>query len=412
MNRKNLPFRMLIVDDYAATTYLLCQIFEPNNWFLQTAASGKQCFDALQKQSFDLVLLDLSLPDMEGLVILEKIKSLYEDTEVIVFSGNADPQKVTQAMNLKAFDYIEKGGRLDINVLQSKVNRCYDVTMAKRSPLVHSNRGKRITVQVDVEMNEKSTKMIGESAAIQRVMKKIEKLAPFNIDILIAGENGTGKELVAQELHKKSKRSNGPFVAMSCAGLSENLLQSELFGHAKGAYTGSEGEKIGLIRSADGGTLFLDEIGEISLTMQSALLRVLETRKVIPMQSTKEYPVDIRIVSASNRKMLKGVEDGLIREDFYRRICQERIVVPALKSRKEDIPLLVAYFLEQTVEHEGLEPKTIADDAMELLVNRSWTGNIRELRSAIMVLACTSEENIIYKSDVEEFIEDMDDMDV
>lgn len=435
---------MLIVDDYQPINYTLCQLFEPNHWFIQSATSGKECLKRLEKQTFDLILLDLNLPDTDGLTILEKVKKLYCNTEVIIFSGNIDASRVQKAMELEAFDYIEKGGKLDINVLQSKVNRCYDKVMAKREmkaqqlqefqELLRNPKHKLTPDDLheletsctsnydyddpecddfmqhdsDTKTTQKSSKMIGKSAAIEEVKTKIDKFAPFNIDILIGGENGTGKELVAQELHHKSNRKAYPFIALNCAGLNEELLETELFGHAKGAFTGSAGEKIGLIRAANKGTLFLDEVGEISLKMQAALLRVLETRKVTPVQSTKEFKVDIRIISASNRKMKKGIEDGIIREDFYHRICQARIVVPALKKRKEDIPLLVTHFLEQVAKEYAQNPKIIGEDSLEVLANRIWTGNIRELRNAIRSLALTTKGNIIFKSDVENYFMELE----
>jgi two-component system, NtrC family, nitrogen regulation response regulator NtrX len=402
MRKKNLPFRILIVDDYEPINYILRQLFEPNKWFIQSAISGKECFSYLEKQTFDLILLDLNLPDADGITILEKVKSKYPTTEVIIFSGNTDASRVSKAMELKAFDYIEKGGSIDISILQSKVNRCFDAVMENRGEmsikLPHSS----------TEKSKKTVKMIGKSAAIQEVKAKINKFAPFDIDILIGGENGTGKELVAKELHEKSGRSQHPFVSLNCAGLTETLLATELFGHVKGAFSGSDGEKLGFIRAANGGTLFLDEIGEISLKMQAALLRVLETRKVIPVQGLKEFDVDIRIVSASNRKMRKGIEEGVIREDFYHRICQGRIIVPALKKRKEDIPLLVEHFLKEVAEEQNTNPKIIGEDTLELLVEHPWTGNIRELRNAVRSLALTTAGNVIFKSDVEEYFMDVE----
>jgi two-component system, NtrC family, nitrogen regulation response regulator NtrX len=402
MRKKNLPFRILIVDDYEPINYILRQLFEPNKWFVQSAISGKECFSYLEKQTFDLILLDLNLPDADGITILEKVKNKYPATEVIIFSGNTDASRVSKAMALNAFDYIEKGGSIDINILQSKVNRCFDAVMENRGEmsvkLPHSSTDK----------SKKTVKMIGKSAAIQEVKAKINKFAPFDIDILIGGENGTGKELVAKELHEKSGRSQYPFISLNCAGLTETLLATELFGHVKGAFSGSDGEKIGFIRAANGGTLFLDEVGEISLKMQAALLRVLETRKVIPVQGLKEFDVDIRIVSASNRKMRKGIEEGIIREDFYHRICQGRIIVPALKKRKEDIPLLVEYFLKEVAEEQNTNPKIIGEDTLELLIEHPWTGNIRELRNAVRTLALTTEGNIIFKSDVEDYFMDID----
>lgn len=407
---------MLIVDDYQPINYTLCQLFEPNNWFIQSATSGKECLKRFEKQTFDLILLDLNLPDTDGLTILEKVKKLDYNTEVIIFSGNTDASRVRKAMELKAFDYIEKGGKLDINVLQSKVNRCYDKVMAKREMdaqhlqelLLIPACDEFMPHDSDTKIMQKSSKMIGKSAAIEEVKTKIDKFAPFNIDILIGGENGTGKELVAQELHNKSNRKAYPFIALNCAGLNEELLETELFGHVRGAFTGSEGEKIGLIRAANGGTLFLDEVGEIPLKMQATLLRVLETRKVTPVQSTKEFKVDIRIISASNRKMRKGIEDGTIREDFYHRICQGRIVVPALKKRKEDIPLLVTHFLEQVAKEYAQNPKIMSEDSLEVLTNRIWTGNIRELRNAIRSLALTTKGNVIFKSDVEDYFMELE----
>jgi two-component system, NtrC family, nitrogen regulation response regulator NtrX len=409
MKKSTLPFRVLIVDDYKPLSYILCQLFEPNKWFIQTAISGKECFECLEKQTFDLILLDLNLPDTDGLIILEKVKNQYPATEVIIFSGNTDASKVSKAMSLNAFDYIEKGGSIDINVLQSKVNRCYETIMEIREPLTQrSIRGRRLTKNVAIDTSRKNVKMIGQSTAIEQMKAKINKFAPFNIDILIGGENGTGKELVAKALHEKSSRSAYPFVSLNCAGLTETLLATELFGHVKGAFSGSDGEKLGFIRAAHGGTLFLDEIGEISLKMQAALLRVLETRKVIPVQGLREFDVDIRIISASNRKMKKGIEQGIIREDFYHRICQGRIIVPALKNRKEDIPLLVEHFLEEVAKEQDTNPKIISKDTLELLTNHPWTGNIRELRNTIRSLALTTEGNIILKSDVEEYFEDVE----
>lgn len=407
---QRLPFRMLIADDNKAIIHSLYQVFEANKWFLQSAMSSKQCFDMLEKQTFDLVLLDLHFAegDADGLFILEKIKSLYPKTEVIVFSGNTDVEKVAKAMKLNAFDYIEKGGKIDLYVLRSKVNRCHDAIIENRKPTaLHATRGKRITLNVNVNIDKKPIEMIGQSAAIQRVAAKIEKLAPHDISVLIGGENGTGKELVAQALHYRSKRKNQPFIAFNCAGLTESVLQTELFGYEKGAFTGADTDKIGFFRAADGGTLFLDEIGEIPMTMQIALLRVLETKTVTPVGATVPIPIDIRIISASNKKMLECIKQGIIREDFYHRICQQRIIVPALSKRREDIPLLVDYFLKKIAEQEAMPLKTIATDALEILINHTWTGNIRALLNFVYALNCMTEDAVIYKSDVENCMEDM-----
>ena len=404
-----LPFKMLIVDDNKAIIHSLYQVFEANPWILKSATSSKQCFEALEKETFDLVLLDLHLSegDIDGLLILEKIKSLYEKTEVIVFSGTTNVEKVSKAMALNAFDYIEKGGKIDLYVLRSKVNLCHDFIMKNRKPTVlHATRGKRITLNVNIDTKE-PVKMIGKSLAIQRVIERIDRLATHDISVLIGGENGTGKELVAQALHYKSNRKNAPFIAFNCAGLTESVLQSELFGYEKGAFTGADTAKPGFFRAANGGTLFLDEIGEISMAMQIALLRVLETRTVTPVGGTVPIAVDIRIISASNQRMLKCIKEGKIREDFYHRICQGRIIVPALSERKEDIPLLVDYFLAKIAKQEGTSVKVIADDALEILVNHTWTGNIRALLNFTYSLNCMTKDPIIYKSDVEECMEDM-----
>ncbi len=410
MSRNYLPFRLLIVDDNQALCHQLAAIFEPENWFIQKSNTGSDAMEVLRKSVFDLVLLDLHLPHISGFTILKDIQNRTLPTKVIIFSANSSPSQAADTIKMGAVDYIEKSGSIDLIDIRTRIKTQHDSIMDDQRKLLsgggsHATRGRGRGFNKAVETVVADSEMIGQSEALEKVKKQITKLAKKGISILITGENGTGKELVARSIHNQSERANGPFIAINCGGVQATLLESLLFGSKRGSYTGSEQHEIGLIRAANKGTLFLDEIGNISNEMQMALLRVLESKKVLPVGETKEVDLDIRLITATNRNLKAAVAEGSFREDFYRRIKQIEVRVPSLNERKEDIPMLVDFFLEYWCEKEKLEPCTFAEGVMEKLVNHNWTGNIRHLSSCIYALVCLTDENEISVETLIEYFE-------
>ncbi len=409
MSRNYLPFRLLIVDDNKALCHQLAAIFEPENWFIQKSNTGSDAMEKLKNNLFDLVLLDLDLPHVKGLNILKDVQSRQLPTKVIILSGNPSPSEAADTIKIGAVDYIEKGGNIDLHDIRMRIKAQHDSIMDDQRKLLsggsHATRGRGRGFNKAVETVVADSEMIGQSEALGKVKKQIAKLAKKGISILITGENGTGKELVARSIHKQSERANEPFIAINCGGVQATLLESLLFGSKKGIYTGSEQHEIGLIRAANKGTLFLDEIGNISNEMQIALLRVLESKKVLPVGETKEVDLDIRLITATNRNLKAAVAEGAFREDFYRRIKQIEVRVPSLNERKEDIPMLVDFFLEYWCKKEKLEPCTFVEGVMEKLVNHNWTGNIRHLSSCIYALVCLTDENEISVETLIEYFE-------
>jgi DNA-binding NtrC family response regulator len=405
MSQKITLCRLLIVDDYAASRNAVANVFEHDGWQISFADTAAKCIKAINSHPYDIVLLDLTLPDCDDLSLLQTIRTQQPDAKVIIFSAKDSAATYKKAFDMGVYDYIEKGGKLDLAVLRHKILRCFDEKMTAKMLQVgnsHTTRGAHRAMPKSHKATKMSVvEMIGESEVIRQLKEDIEEIAPFDIAVHITGETGSGKELVAQAIHDNSRRKTGPLVTFNCAALNEGTIISELFGHKKGAYTGSEGEKIGLLEAANGGTLFIDEIGDMPLPIQCMLLRALETKKIIPMGGTKEVAIDIRLVTATHKNLRECVKKGEMRLDFFQRICQSKINVAPLRARKEDIPLLVDYFLEKICDEEAIEQKTIGYDALELLLDNAWEGNIRELRSVLHLSICKAKSTRIDKSVVE-----------
>ncbi|SMC18852.1 DNA-binding transcriptional response regulator, NtrC family, contains REC, AAA-type ATPase, and a Fis-type DNA-binding domains [Desulfacinum hydrothermale DSM 13146] len=364
--------RILVVDDDELVRLSLSNWLKEENYVVDTAADASSAIQAFQDQSWDIVLLDLRIPDGDGIEVLRQIKKIAPQTVVIIMTGFASIESSVSAMKEGAYDYVVKP--LDVEQLTRMLRT---VVQQRRSlsgePKIPERFPDRFTLE----------NLIGKSATMQRIFEMIRRVAETNATVLITGETGTGKELVARAIHARSLRRHNPFVPVSCAALPESLLESELFGYEKGAFTGANKMKKGRFELADGGTLFLDEVGEINRRTQVKLLRVLQERELTRLGGTERIDVDVRVISATNRNLPKAVEMGLFRSDLYYRLNVVTLHVPPLRERKEDIPLLAAHFMRKY----SLECNKIFDrispQAMERLIRYDWPGNIRELENVI-----------------------------
>ncbi len=361
--------KILIIDDEGGIRTSLTGILEDEGYLTKAVESGEEGLDLLKRENFDLVLLDIWLPGQDGIEILKKIKEINENIVVIMISGHGTIETAVQATKLGAYDFLEKPLSLE------KVN------LTVKNALKH----KRLEEE-NIQLREKFKSryvLVGESEAIKRLREQIKIAAPTNGRVLIYGENGTGKELVARLIHEYSHRRNKRFVEINCAAIPDDLMESELFGYVRGAFTNAFKDKKGKLFLADGGTLFLDEIGDMSLKTQAKLLRVIEEQRFEPLGSTESISIDTRIIAATNKNLRKEIEKGKFREDLFFRINVIPIYIPPLRERKEDIPLLVKYYLEYFSTEYGKKPKKITDSAMELLMKYNWPGNVRELKNLI-----------------------------
>ncbi|MBJ6726564.1 sigma-54-dependent transcriptional regulator [Geomesophilobacter sediminis] len=363
---------VLVVDDEAVIREGVRRALEKAGIAVETCASGFLALELMQKRSFDLVLSDLKMPGMSGLELLTAIKGLQPDVPVIIITGYSTVDTAVEAMRNGAFDYIPKPFE-PAQILEKSRS-----ALAQRSM-----RLEKATAALPEVREHGLERLIGESPEMQKVYKRILQVAPTDSTVLITGESGTGKELVARAIHGNSGRRKRPFVAVDCTSLAENLLESELFGHVKGSFTGAIQTKTGLFKVADGGTLFLDEIANISLTTQAKLLRVLQQREVTPIGGTAPQPIDIRLVAATNRNLRTMVSEGTFREDLFFRLNIIPIDLPPLRQRKGDKPILIRHFLKHFSEEMGKELRGIAPDALSLLDNYPFPGNVRELQSTI-----------------------------
>ncbi|HPX60494.1 MAG TPA: sigma-54 dependent transcriptional regulator [Deltaproteobacteria bacterium] len=360
---------ILIVDDEKDIRTSLTGILEDEGYQVMTASSGMDALETVKQELPDLVLLDIWMPGIDGLETLERVKALCPQLTVIMISGHGTIETAVKATKLGAFDFIEKPLSLD-KVLISVSNA---LRMGELS--VENEELKRAAG------NE--NELIGNSAAISELREHIMRVAGTNASVLITGENGTGKELVARSLHFYSQRKAKPFIAINCAAIPEELIESELFGHEKGAFTGAVAQKKGKFDLADGGTLFLDEVGDMSLKTQAKLLRILQERCFERVGGTKLVSVDVRVIAATNKPLEEEIRNGLFREDLYYRLNVIPFHVPALRERAEDIPLLVQHFVSQFYHYEGRDPKEFKSDALDLLSRYVWPGNVRELRNIV-----------------------------
>lgn len=374
--------KILIIEDEAAIRRVLSNILSEENsaYQVQQAEDGAKGLEALTKEDFDLVLCDIKMPKMDGIEVLEAAKKTKPETPFIMISGHGDLDTAVSAMRLGAFDYISKPP--DLNRLLTTVKNALD-----RKQLVAENKQLKRKIAKHYEM-------VGQSQALALIKDVIEKVAPTAARVLITGNNGTGKELVAHWLHQKSTRAAAPFVEVNCAAIPSELIESELFGHVKGAFTSAVKDRAGKFEAADKGTIFLDEIGDMSLAAQAKVLRVLQENKISRVGTDKDRNVDVRVIAATNKDLTKEIEAGTFREDLYHRLAVILIHVPALNDRREDIPLLIAHFSKEIAEAQGTVPKPFSPKAIALLQSYDWTGNIRELHNVVERLMILSGEAI------------------
>ncbi len=363
--------KILIIEDEAAIRRVLVKILSEENdtYQVEEAEDGLVGIEKIKKDDYDLVLCDIKMPKMDGVEVLEATKKIKPEIPMVMISGHGDLDTAVNTMRLGAFDYISKPP--DLNRLLNTVRIALD-----RKELVVENKMLKKKVSKNYEM-------IGSSDGIERIKDMIDKVAPTDARVLITGPNGTGKELVAHWLHQKSERFKGPMIEVNCAAIPSELIESELFGHVKGAFTSAAKDRAGKFEAANGGTIFLDEIGDMSLSAQAKVLRALQESRIQRVGSDRDIKVNVRVVAATNKNLKKEIEEGRFREDLYHRLAVILIEVPALNDRREDIPLLINYFTDKIANSQGNAKKLFSDKAVKLLQNYDWTGNIRELRNVV-----------------------------
>ena len=386
--------KILVVDDELSIVEVLRALLKREGYSVKTASDGEEALDALRKDKFDLMISDIRMRPMDGITLLQKAREIQAHLAVIMMTAYAAVETAVEAMKNGAFDYICKPFKIDELLLTVQRALSYEHALAENEALKESLRTK---YHFD--------NLVGDSEAMLAVYEMIEKVARTESTVLILGESGTGKELVAKALHYASRRAEKPFVAVNCAALPETLLESELFGYVKGAFTGANKFKKGLFESADGGTLLLDEIGSIPLSMQLTLLRVLQEREIRPVGSTESIPVDVRIITATNERLEQKIREGTFREDLYYRCSVIPIELPPLRERLDDVKLLVNHFLKLFADREGkrvtMEPK-----ALRALRGHAWPGNVRELENVVYRTCALCEANTITVADLPKQIQE------
>jgi two-component system nitrogen regulation response regulator NtrX len=382
--------KILIIEDEAAIRRVLVKIISEENKAYEVieAEDGIQGIEMIKENELDLVLCDIKMPKMDGVEVLQHAKKLKPELPFLMISGHGDLDTAVQTMKLGAFDYISKPP--DLNRLLNAVRNALDV-----KELVVEN--KKLKKQIS-----KNYEMVGESTSIQSIKEIIEKVAATDARVLITGPNGTGKELVAHWIHEKSDRNKGPMIEVNCAAIPSELIESELFGHKKGSFTGAVSDKAGKFEAANGGTIFLDEVGDMSLSAQAKVLRALQESKVTRVGDEKDIKVNVRVVAATNKNLLKEIEEGRFREDLYHRLAVILIKVPALNERRDDIPILIKFFAEKIAEEQGSVVKLFDEKAISLLQEYDWTGNIRELRNVVERLIILGDK-VVSENDVKMF---------
>src|SRR5690606_38727033 len=363
--------KILVIEDESSIRRVLVKMLAEENeaYQVQEAEDGLIGLETIKKEDFDLVLCDIKMPKMDGVEVLEAARKIKPEIPFIMISGHGDLDTAVDTMRKGAFDYISKPP--DLNRLLTTVRNALD-----RKDLVVENKNLKKKVSKNYEM-------IGESQEIGIIKDMIEKVAPTDARVLITGSNGTGKELVAHWLHEKSQRASGPFIEVNCAAIPSELIESELFGHVKGAFTSAVKDRAGKFETANKGTIFLDEIGDMSLSAQAKVLRALQENKIARVGSDTDIKVDVRVLAATNKDLKKEIDQGRFREDLYHRLAVILIQVPSLNERRGDIPLLLRHFSDRIAADQGTAPKTFSKKAVELLQGYDWTGNIRELRNVV-----------------------------
>ncbi len=391
--------KLLVIDDERGIRNTLREILADEGHEVEVAENGKQGLEMAQAKAYDLIFSDIKMPEMDGLEFLMKLKNAENDENgdatlngecpVVMISGHGDVETAVQALKAGAYDFLLKP--LDLNRI-----------LITTKNALESKSLKQETKQLRKKVAAKGPQMIGESAAIQRVREIINKVAPTEARVLITGENGTGKEVVAHLIHENSARANGPMVEVNCAAIPSELIESELFGHMKGSFTGAVKDRAGKFEQADGGTLFLDEIGDMSMAAQTKVLRALQESEITRVGSDKAIKVNVRVLAATNKNLANEIAAGKFREDLFHRLNVIPIAVPALNDRTEDIPLLVDYFAGQICDEQGIAKKTFDEGAIKALQSKQWTGNIRQLRNVVERLIILAGAKIT-KADVEAY---------
>jgi two-component system nitrogen regulation response regulator NtrX len=384
--------KILIIEDEDAIRRVLKKILleEEQNYIVEEAEDGLLGIELIKKNNYDLILCDIKMPKMDGLEVLSACQKLNPDLPVVMISGHGDIETAVETMRMGAFDYISKPP--DLNRLLNTVRIALDHTQ-----LAQENKQLKKKVSKQFEM-------IGKSEELEQIKSMINKVAPTEARVLITGENGTGKELVAHWLHEKSERNKGPFIEVNCAAIPSELIESELFGHVKGAFTSANKDRAGKFEAANGGTIFLDEIGDMSLSAQAKVLRALQENRVQRVGSDKDIKVDVRVVAATNKNLKDEIAEKRFREDLYHRLAVILIHVPSLNERRRDIPELIRHFTEKIAGEQGTKPKTFDDKAISILEQLDWTGNIRELRNVVERLIILGDQQISDK-DVKQFVQ-------
>jgi DNA-binding NtrC family response regulator len=381
--------KILIIDDEAPIRRTLREILEYEKYKISDAGDGEQGLELISKEKYDLVLCDIKMPRMDGIEVMTKAAEI-SDVPFVMISGHGNIETAVECIKKGAFDFITKP--LDLNRLLITIRNALD-----KSRLITETKALKKKVS-------KKYEMVGTSPAMENIKQIIEKVAPTNARVLITGENGTGKELVAHWLHQKSERSHAPFIEVNCAAIPSELIESELFGHEKGSFTSAIKQRKGDFEQAHGGTIFLDEIGDMSLSAQAKVLRALQENKITRVGGEKEIPVDVRVIAATNKNLKEEIKNGNFREDLYHRLSVILINVPPLRERKEDIETLSQYFIEQFAAENGKPPLELDIEAVEALKQLPWTGNIRELKNVIERLSILCEKKVT-KQCVETFVQ-------
>jgi two-component system nitrogen regulation response regulator NtrX len=369
---------ILVIDDQQSIRKTLREILEYENFQVDEAEDGLKGLDLVKTHTYDVILCDIKMPKMDGIEFLEHVSEVNADVPVIMISGHGNIETAVEALKKGAYDYIAKP--IDLPRLLVTLRNA----MERKSLVTETRQLKRKVSKSKVR------EMIGASEPITKIKELIEKVAPTDARVLVTGSNGTGKELVARWMHELSPRANGPMVEVNCAAIPSELIESELFGHEKGAFTSAIKQRQGKFELAHGGTLFLDEIGDMSLSAQAKVLRALQENKIARVGGDKEIKVDVRIIAATNKDLQAEIQKGLFREDLYHRLSVILIHVPDLNHRRDDVPLLAEHFLQEILEEQGMPAKTFSQEALEELKQINWTGNIRELRNVVerLVILC------------------------
>ncbi|MDP2088935.1 MAG: sigma-54 dependent transcriptional regulator [Flavobacteriaceae bacterium] len=382
--------KILIIEDEQSIRRVLKKIISEENktYEVDEAEDGLEGLDMIQNIDYDLILCDIKMPKIDGVEVLEKVRKTKPEIPVVMISGHGDLDMAVKTMRMGAFDYISKPP--DLNRLLNTVRNALD-----RKELVVENKNLKKKISQKYEM-------IGESKAIQHIKNLIEKVSPTDARVLIVGSNGTGKELVAHWIHEKSERAKYPMIEVNCAAIPSELIESELFGHVKGSFTSANRDRAGKFEAANGGTIFLDEIGDMSLSAQAKVLRALQENKITRVGCDKDIKVDVRVIAATNKDLKNEISEGKFREDLFHRLAVIIIEVPKLNDRRDDIPLLIEYFARKIADEQGIAVKKFSSNAVKLLQEYDWTGNIRELRNVVERLIILGNEEIT-ESDVKLF---------